>query len=547
MKRIIKLIGLTLIFGITIHAEDWSMFRGNAKRTGFYNGIVGFPKEQPYWRKSFSKPIISSPSVVDQILYVGVQDSCLYALRVHDGSQLWKLKTNGWIISSPLIYHQSVIVGCSDNFIYIVDKNSGLLESRLGAGTQLSSPAIINDNLIVSGIGSPFKLFSAYGMPNPRWSSTSAKWSVNFLQLSNSSPSINGSIVVIGAGDGKLYGINCSSQSISWSWQTQGGINLSTPAIVDTVVYFAPGNYDKNVYALGLHSGSLIWQSRGRPSVKRKENSIHPMQFVQLLHLSPQHRTIILNRLRIKGIQVPEVLEKTERQLSKAGSQDFFSYGGMKTSSVAVDKNKVYVIQKELGYPRPRFTLAAIDKKNGNEVWNFQELRKCIKMDFCSSPVVTKHHVFCGWGEGKVYAFNRENGNKVWEDSLSGDIISSPAIANARLYIATMAGDLYAYGLNETPPGENFKQSTYCYPNPARNGVVHIQVYVTEKANMEIVVFNINDKPVFNIKKTLTAKEKYVYSWKVRDAANGIYFARIRVKYSNGKEEKIILKIAVLN
>jgi hypothetical protein len=200
-----------------------------------------------------------------------------------------------------------------------------------------------------------------------------------------------------------------------------------------------------------------------------------------------------------------------------------------------------------LGYPKPRFTLLVLDKLTGSEQWHYSELRTCVKMNFCSSPIVTKNHVFCGWGEGKVYGFSIDDGRKVWEDSLSGDIISSPALSNARLYVSTIEGDLYSFALNETAPGETFRKSTYCYPNPARMGVSRIQIYVAQKANMVMVIYNMAEKPIFRFKKTLAKDEKYIHTWNVRNMANGVYFALIRVKYTNGVEEERVLKIAVLN
>jgi hypothetical protein len=210
----------------------------------------------------------------------------------------------------------------------------------------------------------------------------------------------------------------------------------------------------------------------------------------------------------------------------------------------------VYVVTKELGYPDPYFTLVAVDKSTGNGRWSFGEERSCIKLGYCSSPVTTGKAVFAGWGEGRVYALLATTGQKVWADSLNGDVIASPAIAGTGLYFATMNGYVYSYLLGGmTLPGADFQTSTYCYPNPARD-VSTIQVFVAKQARLELSIFNLDQKPVFQARADLPAMlpddPKYTYKWDLKHVANGVYFAVVKVKYADGAGEKKVLKVAVL-
>ncbi len=529
-----------------LYAADWPTFRGNFKRTGYYAESVGYPSKNHVWVKNLGPAIISSPSIVDQTLYVGSQDSCIHALDARTGKGRWTRKTGGWVDASPLLNQESLIVGARSDTIYVLSKQNGDILATLKAGKQVSSPGMLADGTIITGLGPPYRQFAAYEPSNPKWEMSLPTWSVPFKQLSYSSPAISDNIIVIGAGDGKLYCIDATQKAIRWSVQTQGGVNISTPAIDNSKVFFAPGNYDKSVYAIDLLSGEILWTS-SKPVKKRKRSkALHPFQFVQLLRLSPMHREQKIAQLQAQGISIPKALVRTKKR-SNSSNNDFFPYGGMKTSSVTVDDYRVYVVQKDLGYPKPRFSCIALDKNDGRELWRFSELRNCIPLGYCSSPVVTKNTLITGWGEGKLYAFSPESGEKLWEDSLDGDIISSPTIADTRLYVATMKGNLYCYNLSETAPGESFKKSTYCYPNPARAGLSNIQVYVEKKATLSLVIYNTAEKPVYRTSKTIAAKEKFVYSWNLKNVANGVYFAIVRVKYSDGGEDKKILKIAVLN
>jgi hypothetical protein len=54
------------------------------------------------------------------------------------------------------------------------------------------------------------------------------------------------------------------------------------------------------------------------------------------------------------------------------------------------------------------------------------------------------------------------------------------------------------------------------------------------------------EKPVFQVNTDLQAGQKFTHEWKIDKVANGVYFARVVVKYSQGGEDKKTLKIAVL-
>lgn len=553
MKYLAKFLLILLPVTSSLFSTDWPTFRGNLQRTGYFPEISGCPKNKPAWITSLGCQIVSSPSVVGNTVYIGARDKCVYALERSTGKIKWKRETGGWVDSSPLIYKGKVFVGSRDGMVYILDKETGEDLSYFNGGLQLSSPGVLPNGTIVSGVGPPLRGISGYRSKLTTISKIDPKWSVPFPQMSYSSPSIYGQMAIIGASDSKLYGIDTHAEKIMWSLETGGGVYLSTPAIDETTVYFAPGNYDRMIYAVNLMDGSLIWRSAGNEpysfSKTRNREVIHPTQFIQLLRLSPKHRRQAIERLKSQGIQVPEVLEKNSKRRKNipASPNDFYPYGGMKTSSVAVGPKNVYVIQKELGYPKPRFSLLALDKKTGDQAWRFSELRNSIKLGYCSSPVVTKHFVYFGWGEGVLYALDADKGDAPWSDTLIGDIISSPAVSGLNLFVATMGGYVYCYELTETPPGIDFKRSTYCYPNPARGGVSHIQVYVNQQADMTMVIYNVAEKPVFRVKDRLRAGEKSPYDWNLRNVANGVYFALIEVKYDNGKKDKKILKIAVLH
>jgi outer membrane protein assembly factor BamB len=545
---------LALFCSGILFAADWPAFRGNQQRTGYYADPVGFPSQKPLWTDSLRCSFVSSPSVVNGTLYIGGRDSCIYAIDDDDGNIVWKTKTKGWVDASPLVCNGMVIIGSRDGTIYVLDSRTGNVISLLGAGLQLSSAAMTLDGTILSGLGPPFNGFSAYNFLKAKWDNVQPSWNIPFDQITYSSPALSGPRAAIGASNGRLYGIDILAKDTSWSIQTNGGVYLSTPAIDDSAIYFAPGNSDGNIYAVGLADGAFFWKSNGSPSYNLSKkaaqvNMISPRQFRELLRLSPQDRASAIENLNKQGITVPEILQNSiplEKKATPGTAKDFFSYGEIKTSSVAVGQNNVYVIQKELGYPSPKFTLLALDKYQGTETWRFSEMRTCVQLGYSSSPVATKSMIFAGWGEGRIYGLSARTGEKIWSDSLHGDIISSPAIANMRLYVATMGGYLYAFDLSSTAPGLDFQTSTYCYPNPARGNVSHIQLFVLKAGTVDMTLYNSAEKPVFRFSRQLNAGDKSSCDWDLSRVANGVYFALVKVKYADGTSDKKVLKVAVL-
>lgn len=552
-KQIMTLIIISImISAASLSAGDWPAFRGNLQRTGFSQEETGYPQERPLWTADLHCAFVSSPSVANGILYIGGRDSTLYAIDANTGRILWRVRTNGWVDSSPLIWEGTVIVGSRDGWIYILDAQTGMLVSRRKAGLQLSSPGLSVDNMLITGLGPPLNGIGLYDLSG---TDTAARWQAAFPQMSYSSPAISGDLAVIGANNGVLYGINSVSRDTSWTLRTGGGVYLSTPAIENTTVYFAPGDYDPNVYAVNLGNGRSLWKALGKPSagpLPAKKNTaavIPPALFVQLLKLSPTHRRDAIEQLRRQGYGVPAVLEKEYEIPGKAAmtaGDAFYAYGGMKTSSVAVGPRNVFVIRKELGYPKPRFTLLALDKSTGREQWRFSELRDAPQLGYCASPVLTREFVAFGWGEGKAYILAGETGETLWEGGLPGPVISSPAIADGKIYFATYNGYLCAYELNGTPLPLNFRDGTYSYPNPARK-TARIQYFPEKTGNVDVRIFDSAERMVKHFSKNgASARVKGKFDWDVSNAANGVYFAIVKITYKDGKTDVKNLKIAVI-
>jgi len=382
------------------------------------------------------------------------------------------------------------------------------------------------------------------------------EWAKYFTQPTYSSPAVLGNTIVIGSNDGTLYAINHQTKKTLWKVKTRGGIYLSTPAIQDSVIYFAPGDMDPNVYALDMVTGIPRWKNslngglaKGAPG----RRDINSMLLIQLRRMSPAHRAKIFAGLN-NSKSSPLAKRKAPVSNTILGQTDIiYTGGGIKTSSVAVGKENVFVIQRQLGYtndlnlePTSQYDLIAFNKKTGQVSWNFREIINGPQLGYNSSPAIAGDKIFFGWGGGKVYTLDAATGKVLWQDQLDGHIISSPAVADRRLFIGTTMGSLYSLPLDQTALGETFEKSTYVYPNPAKGSVSNIQVFVTEDATVKIVLYNVAQRPILKKSQQVSANNKWTYNWDLENVANGVYFVKVIAKYSNGSKDEKILKIAVL-
>jgi outer membrane protein assembly factor BamB len=548
-----NLLTIALLFCATLcSANDWACFRGNPQRSGYTAERTGIPSGNPVWRFGPVGSFISSPSVVNGVLYIGSRDSTIYALDAKTGTLIWKTKVFGWVDSSPLLFGDSLVVGCRDERIYVINKNTGDVMSELPAGLQLSSPVALDDGSILSLIGHPLNSFSKINL-----SGFNNSWSLVFTQPMYSSPAVLGSMTAFGGNDGMLYGVDLAAQSIRWSLRTSGTAYLSTPAISENLVFFAPGDFDRNVYAVWLSDGALYWKSASNAALvktRAQTAATVPSQLLSgLKRMSPLQRSKWLEYYQRQGAQFAGVFNLAKKS-GASGTPDFLpSDNDIRTSSIAVDQDKVFVIQRELGFtnnidldPVSRYTLLALDKSTGNEVWRFTDYRNAIILGYNSSPVIAGGTVFFGWGEGLMYALDAKTGGNLWCDTLNGDVISSPAISSGKLFVATVSGYLYAFNLTATARGLDFQTSTYCYPNPARGNVSHIQLFVAKAGTVDMTLYNSAEKSVFRFSRRLNAGDKSSCDWDLSRVANGVYFALVKVKYIDGTSDKKVLKVAVL-
>jgi hypothetical protein len=101
MKRCLAGVGLFVVACCgSVWAQDAAMFRGDLRHTGVYNA-AGAPKFNAIkWKFHTGGRVVSSPAVVNGVVYVGSTDGNFYALDAASGTVRWKFATKAWEVSS---------------------------------------------------------------------------------------------------------------------------------------------------------------------------------------------------------------------------------------------------------------------------------------------------------------------------------------------------------------------------------------------------------------------------------------------------------------
>jgi len=276
--------------------ESWTMFRGNAKRTGlvktkplikpllywtvelgpmisspiFEGGFLYIAtltgrifcldilRREIKWHYNMGSPIVSSPVIVDNMIICATFDSWInngtsennfiVSLNKNDGKMLWNFQTDGDIFSSPCPIGNKIVLGSMDHNIYLFDSKGEILWKYETDGQIWSSPSYY-DNLIYFGSDDGF-MYSVFTDGSLGWKSK-----LNG-KVRSSSPCLSRDFLFIGTHEGGMYCLNRKDGSIKWD-KTISKPVLSSPLLIKDRIIF--GTSDCRIYCFNL-DGSKIWE-----------------------------------------------------------------------------------------------------------------------------------------------------------------------------------------------------------------------------------------------------------------------------------------------
>ncbi|MFH1445468.1 MAG: PQQ-binding-like beta-propeller repeat protein [Nanoarchaeota archaeon] len=225
--------------------HSWPMFHQNLKHTGTTGGVAS-GNVTLMWNYTLGAGIgISSPAIVDGVVYVGSNDKNIYAIWTN-GTLKWNYTTEFEIVSSPAIVDGVVYVGSYDYNLYALYTNGTLKWNYTTGGSVRSSPAIV-DGVVYVGSDDD-NIYAIYTNGTLKWKYLTSG------SIVESSPAVSDGVVYIGSYDNNTYAIYTNG-TLKWNY-TVGNAIFSSPAVSDGVVYI--GSHDNNLYAF-YTNGTLKW------------------------------------------------------------------------------------------------------------------------------------------------------------------------------------------------------------------------------------------------------------------------------------------------
>ena len=203
---------------------------------------------------------LSSPNVVDGIVYFGSGDTNIYALDAASGQLKWKFKTGDVIHASPAIADGKLYVGSWDSYFYALDAKTGNEIWRFKTGEDpdihnqvgIQSSAAVADGIVYFGCRDSnfYALDAATGKERWRFNNKGS-WVIG-------SPAVANGRVYFGTSDTALfYALDAKSGTQFFSLGFHGWPLFSSPALAGDRVYI--GSHEGKLFAIDLKSQKLAW------------------------------------------------------------------------------------------------------------------------------------------------------------------------------------------------------------------------------------------------------------------------------------------------
>jgi len=367
----------------------WPMFHHNLRHTGYTESPA--PRtNQIQWTYTTGSEVRSSPAVADGIVFIGSNDSNVYALDQYSGALVWSFTTGGWVQSSPAIADGKVYVGSFDGKVYCLDASTGApIWNYTTSGIVFSSPAVSGGNVYLGSLDHKvYCLDSSTGAPI--WNYITEDWIT-------SSPAVVDGKVYVGSLDHKVYCLDAFTGAHIWSYATGDDVD-SSPAIFDGKVYV--GSDDSKVYCLDSFTGARIWSY----TTGSKVHSSPAVGDGRVYIGSDDNKVYCLDAFT--GAHIWNC-----------------TTGGEVQSSPAIADGKVYVGSFD-------GKVYCLDAFTGDSIWSYTTGSKVH-----SSPAVADGMIFIGSGDHAVYAFG--NVIRVPEDFPTVQDAIDAAPSEATISIAT--------------------------------------------------------------------------------------------------------------
>lgn len=402
--------------------DDWIMYGKDLERTGYSSSSLTLsPEVEPTWIYETGFWILSSPTVVDGVVYIASYDSNLYAIDYFSGEKIWNITLGDVAFATPAVDVANKRLYICADLVYGIDIETG-------------------EVIWTFQTGSPYN------------------WEI-------SSPVFHNDKVFVGSLDGNMYALNSASGSEIWHFTTGTYIGNSreddsegwiygSPTVVDGKVFFSTANeggnegsaYVSKMYALEEETGDVIWvynfgegiipytgdHSGSGPSV---DMDVGTNGLVFVGNAATIYAFDVEGQNDGDNLLDPDFFEEGELVWDYDTPND-----GSYIYSTGTHYNGVVFFTCDDSY------IYALDEESGNPEWSYQSGGYIF-----GSVAIADERLYFGSGDRFIYCLDLD-GVEIWKFQTGLDILSTPAIYNDGLIVSSADYKVYSFTLYKNEP-----------------------------------------------------------------------------------------------
>ena len=196
-------------------------------------------------------------SLSDGVVYVGADDTNVYALDAASGDPLWSFQT-GDVIRSPAVVSNGVVyVGSNDNILYALDAATGDLLWQHDTGSPVQyAPLVSEDTVYVPTISDGGRKLHALDatVGSQLWAA-SQHYPFDSGWESGIGAALADDMLIVIDNEGAVHALDIQTGESNWSFQGDVGTD-TPPVVIGDVVYVTAVN---TAHALDIQTGTELW------------------------------------------------------------------------------------------------------------------------------------------------------------------------------------------------------------------------------------------------------------------------------------------------
>ena len=468
-------LALLLLGTLTLHAEDWSQFRGgNASGVSSSKALPSkFSTDDKIAWKAKVGDGIGSPVVKNGRVFttamVGEQKIGVFSFDAASGKQLWRseLDTGKLPRITPPNSHASSTPAADAERVYIYFSTLGLLAFDAKTGAEvwrcpLTKPAylmdwgaasspIVHDGMVIfcqDDDLAPFLIAVDAKTGKEKWKTLRKDMLAGYAL-----PVLceaNGRTDLVIAGSGKLKGYDPATGKELWTCNTLLRTIMTSPVVHDGIIYIAVQSYGDATRT--LKHALLEWLDTNQDGILAREET--PKEFHERFDISDKNKDKVIGPEEIDtAFQSPDNMAaggNIIQAIKGGGSGDVTKTHllwnrDQKTpsnlSSPLFYNNRLYLV-KSGGMS------SCYDARDGKTLWERSRLGNF--GDYFASPIAADGKIYIAAKNGFVVLL--EDGPElkvIGKNDIGEEIIATPAIADGRLFIRTRENLIC---VSDTPP-----------------------------------------------------------------------------------------------